>query len=69
MCGESDHDRILVGDPLRRLTDTLTKFHMRADSAAFSGRSGRPAVFVSSRRFGLLGAAKSRHAPGWRGVR
>jgi hypothetical protein len=26
MCGESDHDRILVGDPLQRLTDTLTKF-------------------------------------------
>jgi hypothetical protein len=68
MWGESDHGQILVGDPLQRLTDTLTKFPMCADSAGFSGRWGRPAVFASSRRFGLLGAAESRHAPGWRGV-
>ena len=51
----SDHGLILVGDPLRRLTDTLTKFLMRAESADFSGRWGRPAVFASSRLLGLLG--------------
>jgi hypothetical protein len=64
MCGESDHDRILVDDPLRRITDTLTKFLSCRERAGFSGRWERPAVFASSRRFGLLGAAKSRPDPG-----
>jgi hypothetical protein len=35
MCGESDHGQILVGDPLRRLTDTLTKFLMCGEGRLF----------------------------------
>jgi hypothetical protein len=34
----------LVGDPLQRLTDTLTKFLSYRERAGFSGRSGRLAV-------------------------
>jgi hypothetical protein len=64
MCGESDHGRILAGDPLQRLTDTLTKFLSYREKAGFSGRWGRLAVFASSRLLGLLGAAEPRPAPG-----
>ncbi len=60
MCGESDHDQVLVGDPLQRLTDTLTKFLSCRERAGFSGRLGRLAVFGSSRLLGLLQAAESR---------
>ncbi len=35
MCGESDHDRILAGDPLQRLTGTLTKFLMCGEGRCF----------------------------------
>ena len=51
VCGESDHGRILVGDPLQRLTDTLTKFPSRRE---------RVGGVASSWLLGLLQAAKSR---------
>jgi len=41
MFGESDHDRILAGDPLQRLTDTLTSFLSYRERAGFSSLVGK----------------------------
>ena len=60
ICGDSEHGRILVGDPLRRITDTLTKFLFVSGEGWLSGSVGKAGGVASTRGYSGCCGLRSR---------